>query len=132
MMNFLLLLIDAVGSFIRRNPIFCLAVLLLAVFAPSLMQGIALVVLYVILGIVCFGAGIFLWLRWRIGQAQKRMGEEFEARQRTGGFRGFGSRQTPDREGEVKIRRTSDTPEKRVSRDVGDYVDFEETKEEKK
>ena len=61
MMNFLLLLIDAVGSFIRRNPIFCLAVLLLAVFAPSLMQGIALVVLYVILGIVCFWAGIFLW-----------------------------------------------------------------------
>lgn len=96
------------------------------------MQGIALVVLYVILGIVCFWAGIFLGLRWRIGQAQKRMGEEFEARQRTGGFRGFGSRQTPDREGEVKIRRTSDTPEKRVSRDVGDYVDFEETKEEKK
>lgn len=127
MMNFLLLLIDAVGSFIRRNPVFCLAVLLLAVFAPSLVQGIAQVVLYAVLGIVCFWAGILLWLRWRIGRLRKRMGEEFDVRQRADGYR-----QSPEREGEVKIRRTSDTPEKRVSRDVGDYVDFEETREEKK
>ena len=33
------------------------------------------------------------------------------------------------REGEVKVYKTSETPEKRVSRDVGDYVEFEETKE---
>ena len=31
-------------------------------------------------------------------------------------------------EGEVKVYRTSETPEKRVSEDVGDYVEFEETK----
>lgn len=131
MMNFLLLLLDAVGSFIRRNPIFCLVILLLAVFAPSLVQGIAQIVLYAILGIVCFWAGILLWLRWRIGRLQKRMGEEFDGQQRTNGFGGFGNR-TAGREGEVKVHRTADTPEKRVSRDVGDYVDFEETKEEKK
>ena len=35
------------------------------------------------------------------------------------------------REGEVKVRKTSGAPEKRVSKDVGDYVEFEETKEPK-
>lgn len=126
MMNFLLLLIDSVGSFIRRNPIFCLTILLLAIFAPALLQGIALVILYTVLGIVCFWAGILLWLRWRIGRLQKGMDSEF------GGRRGFGGRPQQSREGEVKIYRTAETPEKRVKQDVGDYVDFEETKEEKK
>ena len=33
------------------------------------------------------------------------------------------------RYGYVKLYKTSETPETRVSRDVGDYVEFEETKE---
>ena len=32
-------------------------------------------------------------------------------------------------EGEVRLHKTSAAPEKRISTEVGDYVDFEETKE---
>lgn len=127
-MNLLLLLIDAVGSFIRRNPIFCLTVLLLAVCAPAFLRGIAAALLYFFLfagGILIAGA---LWLRWRLDRIQKQAGRHFEAEN---GSRGFDGR-TTDPEGEVKIFRTNGVPEKRVKRDVGDYVEFEETKEEKK
>ena len=63
-------------------------------------------------------------------EMEERFGREFGP-ERPGGFRqgfGGGAPRTP-REGEVKVRRTSGAPEKRVAEDVGDYVDFEETKE---
>lgn len=123
MMNFLLLLIDAVGSFIRRNPIFCLVILLLAIGAPALLRGIAQIVFFAVLGVIFFWAGLLLWLRWRLGRMQKRMDGRFEEQSR---------RTNAGSEGEVKIHRTTGAPEKRVKGDVGDYVDFEETKEEKK
>ena len=63
---------------------------------------------------------------------QRQMEEQFGA----GGFgAGYGSGRgartegsSRQQEGEVKVYRTSETPEKRVSEDVGDYVEFEETK----
>lgn len=131
MMNFLTLLADTVGSFIRRNPVFCLVVLLLALLAPALLRGIALFVLYIILAVALFWVVILLLLRWRIGRLQREMGERFE--QHPGGPGGPGAEwhrsSAKSREGEVKVYRTSDTPDKRIADDVGDYVDFEETKD---
>ena len=46
-----------------------------------------------------------------------------------GGTRGARTESRREQEGEVKVYRTSETPEKRVSESVGDYVEFEETKE---
>ena len=128
MMNFLILLADTVGSFIRRNPVFCLILLVLAVLAPALLRGIALFVLYFVLAVVVFWGIILLLLRWRIGRLQREMGERFE--QHAGGPGPEWHRSSAKaKEGEVKVYRTSDAPDKRIADDVGDYVDFEETKE---
>ena len=64
-------------------------------------------------------------------QMEEQFGEGFDPR--NFGGQGFGSpfagEPRKGREGEVKVRKTSGAPEKRVSKDVGDYVEFEETKE---
>ena len=65
---------------------------------------------------------------------EEQFGEGF-GDQTQGGFRQrnsgspFADRERRGREGEVRVHRTAGTPEKRVSKDVGDYVDFEEEKE---
>lgn len=132
-MGFLTAIIDALAEFVRRNPIFTLIVVVLALTAPALLKGIALFVLYLVLGFLVLVFLVSLLFRWRIRRVQRQMEEQFGA----GGFGGAGygsghgartegsSRQ---QEGEVKVYRTSETPEKRVSEDVGDYVEFEETK----
>ena len=116
----------------RRNPIFTLIVVVLALTAPALLKGIALFVLYLVLGFLVLVFLVSLLFRWRIRRVQRQMEEQFGA----GGFgAGYGSGRgartegsSRQQEGEVKVYRTSETPEKRVSEDVGDYVEFEETK----
>ena len=136
-MNFLTLLVDSIVGFVRRNPIFCLVVLMLALLAPSLLKGIAAFVLYFILAIVLFGVVILALLRWKLYRMQREMQGQFSQQQRAAGgayrSHGFGGTAQPNqkREGEVKIYVTSDKPEKRISDDVGDYVEFEETKNQK-
>ncbi len=135
-MNFLFILADAVGSFIRRNPILCLSILLLAILSPALMRGIALFVLYLILGIVLISVLGVVWLRLRLKRMQEQMQEQMHEQQFGGQTRSANAswsagRSTASREGDVKVHRTADTPEKRVSKDVGDYVDFVETKNDK-
>lgn len=133
-MGFLTAIIDALAEFVRRNPIFTLIVVVLALTAPALLKGIALFVLYLVLGFLVLVFLVSLLFRWRIRRVQRQMEEQFGA----GGFggAGFGSGRGAraegsrrQQEGEVKVYRTSETPEKRVSEDVGDYVEFEETKE---
>jgi len=128
MMNFLILLADTVGSFIRRNPVFCIVVLLLALLAPSLLEGVVKFVLYLIFAVALFWVVVLLLLRWRLGRLQREMGERF-GRQGGGPGAEWHRRTAKTEEGEVKVYRTSETPDKRISDDVGDYVDFEETKE---
>lgn len=132
-MGFLTAIIDALAEFVRRNPIFTLIVVVLALTAPALLKGIALFVLYLVLGFLVLVFLVSLLFRWRIRRVQRQMEEQFGA----GGFggAGFGSGRgartegsSRQQEGEVKVYRTSETPEKRVSEDVGDYVEFEETK----
>lgn len=132
-MGFLTAIIDALAEFVRRNPIFSLIVVVLALTAPALLKGIALFVLYLVLGFLVLIFALSLLFRWRIRRVQRQMEEQFGA----GGFGGAGfggargarTESRREQEGEVKVYRTSETPEKRVSESVGDYVEFEETKE---
>lgn len=131
-MGFLTAIIDALAEFVRRNPIFTLIVVVLALTAPALLKGIALFVLYLVLGFLVLVFLVSLLFRWRIRRVQRQMEEQFGA----GGFGGAGfggargarTESRREQEGEVKVYRTSETPEKRVSESVGDYVEFEETK----
>lgn len=118
-------IVDALIGFVQRNPLTVLVILILALGAPALLKGIAMFVLYFVLGIVLLGAVLLFSLRWRIGRMQREMEEQMR-----GGFGGgepFGGRPRTEKEGEVKVHKTADAPQKRVSKTVGDYVEFEET-----
>ena len=51
-MKFLTILIDSLVSFVQRNPLTVLIILLLAIFAPWMLKGIAAFILYALLGLV--------------------------------------------------------------------------------
>lgn len=135
-MNFLTAIIDALVGFVRRNPLTVLIILILAIGAPALLRGVALFFLYFIMGIIVLGLVLLVLFRWRINKVRRQMeeqfGEGFDPRNFGGQQAGspFGGDARKPREGEVKVRKTAEAPEKRVSRNVGDYVEFEETKEE--
>ena len=134
-MNFLTAIINALVGFVQRNPLTTLLIVILALGAPALLKGIALFILYFLMGLVILVVVLMLAFRWRIYKVRKQMeqqfGEGFDPR--NFGGQGFGSpfagESRKGREGEVKVRKTSGAPEKRVSKDVGDYVDFEEEKQ---
>ncbi|HCN13720.1 DUF4834 family protein [Alistipes sp.] len=122
-------ILDALAAFVRRNPLFTVLVLALAIGAPALLRGIAVFILYFFMGIILLGVVLALVVRWRLARVRREMEERFGA----GGAAGFsprsahGGRRDGGREGDVEVHRTADEPRKRVSSDVGDYVDFEET-----
>ncbi len=120
-MEFLKAIIDAAVGFVRRNPLLCLLILFLAIAAPAVLKGIAVFVLYFILGMLLLGAVAVFMLRWRLRRLQREMEERFGPGAGASSERNAG-------EGEVRVYRTADAPRRRVADDVGDYVDFEETK----
>ena len=134
-MNFILAIIDSLAGFVQRNPLTMLLIVILALGAPALLKGIALFILYFLMGLVILVVVLMLAFRWRIYKVRKQMeqqfGEGFDPR--NFGGQGFGSpfaeQPRKEREGEVKVHKTPGMPEKRVSKDVGDYVDFEEEKQ---
>lgn len=128
-MKFLTILIDSLVSFVQRNPLTVLVILVLALWAPWVLRGIAAFILYALLGLVLLVAVLGLVFRWKIAQARRQMEQQFGAGFGPQGPFGQQQRRTTSDEGEVRIYKTSETPEKRVSSDVGDYVEFEETKE---
>ena len=117
-MNLLIAIIDGIVGFIRRNPLFCLLIFLLALFAPSVLGGIAMFVLYALLGLVVLAIILLLSFRWRIYRMRKDLEDQF-------GGQSFGPAGNA-REGEIHIRKTKGAGEKRVRKDVGDYIEFEE------
>lgn len=131
-MNFITQLIDLLVGFVRRNPLLTTTIVMLALFAPWVLKGVAAFVLYFLLAIFLFGLLLVAMLRWRIYKMQRQMNEQFQNQTHS---QGYNNRQwqgsATQNEGEVKVYRTSETPEKRISSDVGDYVEFEETKNEK-
>ena len=137
-MNFFTAIIDSLVGFVQRNPLTTLLIVILALGAPALLKGIALFILYFLMGIVVLAIVLILLFRWRIYKVRRQMEEQFGegfGEQAQGGFRQrnsgspFADRERRGREGEVRVHKTAGTPEKRVSKDVGDYVDFEEEKE---
>ncbi|MDE5707964.1 MAG: DUF4834 domain-containing protein [Alistipes sp.] len=124
-MRFFAAIIEALAAFVQRNPLTVLFFFVLALVAPSLFKGIAAFILYAFMGIVLLFVLLGLLFRWRIYRLQRDMEKQFGRGFRPDGEPAAGRR----REGDVKVHRTAGTPEKRVSSDVGDYVDFEETGE---
>lgn len=136
-MNLLFAIIDSILEWIRRNPLTCILLVMIPVFAPSLFGaifvGIGIVVL-LLLAIPIFG--IF---------KLRRMSKKMEEQGRQQGFGGFSQqgynqqeynqqsnkRTRSTNEGEVKVYATEDATEKRIKDNVGEYVDFEEVKEKK-
>ncbi len=125
-------MIDSIINFIQRNPLTTVILVMLLVFAPSTF-GIVLGVIAV--AILCLLA-IPLFLLWRLRRAGKRMEQEASQGQQ-GGYtytrQSYSQQyeQSRSSEGDVKVYSTDSQPQKRVSDSVGDYVDFEEVKEQK-
>lgn len=130
-MNLLTAILDGLVEFVRRNPVTCLIIIVLAIGAPALLKGIAMFALYFVLGCALLVLILVSLFRWRVYKVRKQMEEQFgrDAQNPFGNPFGNMRREEPVREGEVKIYKTADTPEKKVSKDVGDYVEFEEEKE---
>lgn len=136
-MNFLMALIDGIGQVIRRNPITFLVIFVLAIAAPSLLKGVAIFIMYFILGIITLIGAVVLLFRWRVHKMRKQMGDQFKSQGGFGGQSGGFNRTYNQRggsssgrsEGDVDISKRADSPSKKVSSQVGDYVEFEETKD---
>lgn len=123
-MNFLSLLIDSIIDYVRRNPLTTTILVMLMIFAPGAFGAMFIGIMVVLL--LLMAIPIFLLLRLR--RASRHIKEEAH---RTTNSQQFYGRQKEKQEGEVKVYTTNQTPEKRVSDNVGDYIDFEEVKDKK-
>lgn len=146
-MAYLKIIFYGILSAIERNPIFFLAILLLAIFAPFVIKW----ALWVILGLLAFALiGILIFvLRFR--KMQRDMNNQFRQAGGASGFNagnGFGGfshfassnmsleelvRQMQAQADAQQRKNTQNThssqPEKKIQNDKsGDYVDFEEVK----
>ena len=94
-MNFILAIIDSLAGFVQRNPLTMLLIVILALGAPALLKGIALFILYFLMGLVILVVVLMLAFRWRIYKVRKQMeqqfGEGFGQQSGPKGFGGFGS-----------------------------------------
>ena len=127
-MEFFTRILYGLTEFVRRNPVTCLVILILAVAAPSVLVGIANFIFYVMLTILLLGVVFVLLFRYRVNKLRREMGQQ-------GGFSQEGPRRrtytwySRRDEGDLKVYKTSDTPEKRINDSVGEYVEFEEVEE---
>ena len=127
-MNFLFAIIDSIVEWIKRNPLTCILLVMIAVFAPGLYGAIFIGIGIVVLLLLAIPIiGIF-----KLRRMSRKI--EDDARQQQGfggqGFGGFAgqNRTRTSNEGEVKVYTTEEATEKRVNDKVGEYVDFEEVK----
>ena len=131
-MGYLKIIFYGLLAFVERNPLFTLLLVLLAIFAPVVFKVAGWIILGILLAIVVLVAIGSLRLRRMRQQMEEQMRGSFRGGQGgpSAGYNpyGGGSTRRPN-EGEVQVHITSETPEKRVSKDVGDYVEFEETPE---
>ena len=101
------------------------------IFFGALLVGVAVVVL-LLLAVPLF---MFFRMRRMSRRVEEQMRDNANARgfynQHTSAGGGQWSR-SGAQEGRVSVHPTSEQPQKRVSDDVGDYVDFEEVKQPKK
>ncbi|MDE6861377.1 MAG: DUF4834 family protein [Alistipes sp.] len=131
-MNKLKLIFYALAAFVERNPVFCTLLLICAIAAPWLLKSVFTVILYIVAALLLVGLVMFGSMAWRIRSMRNQMRDRFGADNRAAGsqsgHRGasWGGFSRGRNEGDVKVHRTDRAREKRVSDNVGDYVDFEE------
>ena len=124
-MNFLSAIIDSFLGFISRNPLTTIIIVMLLVFAPSFFG--ALLIGVVVLVLILLAIPLFMLFRLR------RASRNFQEQARHESQHSYsqqGYSQTKN-EGDVKVHATTQQPQKRVNDNVGDYVEFEEVKEQK-
>ncbi len=126
-MNWIVAIIDSIVDFVRRNPLTCMLLVMIAVFVPSVFG--ALLIGLAVAALLLLAIPVIALFRLR------RISRQMEEQARERGFKGGYSYQRRSRsrsdEGDVRVYTTDEATEKRVSDDVGEYVDFEEVKEKK-
>ena len=129
-MNFLSAIIDSFLGFVSRNPLTTIIIVMLLVFAPSFFG--ALLIGVVVLVLILLAIPLFMLFRLRRAsrnfQGQARHESQQSYSQRKYNQQGYSQ---PKSEGDVKVHATTQQPQKRVNDNVGDYVEFEEVKEQK-
>ena len=129
-MNFLSAIIDSFLGFVSRNPLTTIIIVMLLVFAPSVFGDLFIGVIVLLLLKVAIHAFLLFRLRRasRNFQEQARHESQQSYSQRKYTQQGYSQ---PKSEGDVKVHATTQQPQKRVNDNVGDYVEFEEVKEQK-
>ena len=124
-MNFLSAIIDSFLGFISRNPLTTIIIVMLLVFAPSFFGALLIGVVVLVLILLA----IPLFMLFRLRRASRNFQEQ--ARHESQQSYSQQSYSQPKSEGDVKVHATTQQPQKRVNDNVGDYVEFEEVKEQK-
>ena len=136
-MNNITQIFKAIWQFVKDHPFYIIIPLVLCFATPSFVQDLFTMIMTIIGFLVLLAIIGILIFQHKIRTMQKEMRQRFEQQnfggqqgeeQRSrswGGFTGFDSNRDP----EVKIYKTQNTPEKKVASDVGDYIDFEEKKD---
>ena len=104
------------GSY--KTTCLCIVLAVLAIACPPLFGA----VMWLFAGIAVFVLVFALLLILHLKKLQRRASESFRQQQ-------YYNEEGPAREGEVKVHRTTAAPQKKVKDDVGEYVDFEEEKQ---
>ena len=79
-MEFFTRILYGLTEFVRRNPVTCLVILILAVAAPSVLVGIANFIFYVMLTILLLGVVFVLLFRYRVNKLGSREASRRKAR----------------------------------------------------
>lgn len=129
-MNIFSAIIDSILGFINRNPLTTVILVMLLVFAPSVFGAIFIGILA--LALIVLAVPLFMLFRLR------RATRNFEKQARQSSHQTYSQHtythqesSQSNHEGDVKVHSTTQQPQKRVSDNVGDYVEFEEVKDKK-
>jgi membrane protein implicated in regulation of membrane protease activity len=126
-MNFLAKLWNSIVEGFKNTPLFVFILLAIVILAPSLLGY----VFYAILGVIALVILAFAIFAWRLQRMQRQMHEQFRQQGERAGHQRYNYnryRQRNNNEGDVSIHTTTAMPEKKISDDVGEYVDFKEEK----
>lgn len=114
-------------GFVSRNPLTTVIIVMLLVFAPSVFGAIFIGLLVLLLLLLA----VPLFMLFRLRRASRQMEDEARRTSQQSYSEQYYNRKSNNQEGEVKVHPTTQQPTKRVNDDVGDYVEFEEVKEQK-
>lgn len=122
----------------RLQTIFIKIVVIFAKIFLLIMEGFITFIFITIVGFYALGLIGRLLLKYWVRKKQREFSQQFGQNPNAGGFykqytwgasRASGNdTQQKTKEGEVKIEQTASAKPKKVSKDVGDYVDYEEIK----